>query len=326
MSEYIYINYRTTNLVNNKIYKGVHKQDFHFPVLFDGYFGSGVALKRAIEKYGEENFTRETLFVYYTPEEAYAKEAELINEEFIARKDTYNMILGGGIHYDYSESSREKMSNAHKGKINVLTEDGKNIKVYKDDPRIISGELTPITTKGMICVRDTAGNCFLTDKNDLRITTGELVSARKGMPNETIKGTIPVIDSNGNTLRINPDDPRYLSGELKHFREGKTLSDESRKKISDSKIGISLSEAHKKKIGEGNLGSKRSEETKKKQSDSAKKAIKEKRNGLFGKNNPFFGKKQKEFICPYCDHIGKAPNIYRYHFNNCKLKQVTNLG
>lgn len=44
--------YKTTNLINNKIYIGQHKSD-----RFDeSYFGSGKLLKQAIQKYGKENF------------------------------------------------------------------------------------------------------------------------------------------------------------------------------------------------------------------------------------------------------------------------------
>jgi hypothetical protein len=72
-SKHIYIVYKTTNLVNGKFYIGVHKQDFFLPIIFDGYLGSGLMLKRAIKKYGEENFIRETLHIFYTAKEAYKK-------------------------------------------------------------------------------------------------------------------------------------------------------------------------------------------------------------------------------------------------------------
>jgi len=55
-----YIIYKTTNLVNGKIYVGKHKQETSG---FDEYLGSGVYLNKAINRYGEENFIRETLEV-----------------------------------------------------------------------------------------------------------------------------------------------------------------------------------------------------------------------------------------------------------------------
>lgn len=49
--------YKTTNVLNGKIYIGVHSTDD----LNDGYMGSGKAISTAIKKYGEENFTTEIL-------------------------------------------------------------------------------------------------------------------------------------------------------------------------------------------------------------------------------------------------------------------------
>ena len=52
--------YKTTNLINGKIYIGQHRCDTD---KFDGYLGSGKNFKRAFIKYGRENFKRETLRV-----------------------------------------------------------------------------------------------------------------------------------------------------------------------------------------------------------------------------------------------------------------------
>ena len=68
-----YLVYKTTNLVNGKIYIGKHETDN----LDDGYLGSGKILRKAIEKYGEQNFKREILFECSTREEMNAKEAEI---------------------------------------------------------------------------------------------------------------------------------------------------------------------------------------------------------------------------------------------------------
>lgn len=95
-------------MVNGKIYIGVHKTDNVNK--FDGYYGCGMynensqpdittGFPAAFRKYGKENFVRETLFIYpYTEQgelDAFNKEAELVNEEFVKRKDTYNLRLGG---------------------------------------------------------------------------------------------------------------------------------------------------------------------------------------------------------------------------------------
>lgn len=91
-NEIKYYIYKTTNLVNGKIYIGYHASN---NIEKDTYLGSGHLLKRAIEKHGKKNFKREILFEFDSQEEATTKEREIVNEEFIEREDTYNLCLGG---------------------------------------------------------------------------------------------------------------------------------------------------------------------------------------------------------------------------------------
>ena len=67
--------YKTTNLVNGKIYVGKHEfsKDKR---LNSSYLGSGVALKRAIIKYGKENFNREKHLGKHHSEESKRKMSE----------------------------------------------------------------------------------------------------------------------------------------------------------------------------------------------------------------------------------------------------------
>ena len=103
-----WIVYQTTNLVNNKIYIGVHKTKD--PYTFDGYLGNGIyitqpntyiygktAFECAVKKYGIKNFKRTVLCIFDNEEEAYIEEARLVDEKFLKRPDVYNMILGGKI-------------------------------------------------------------------------------------------------------------------------------------------------------------------------------------------------------------------------------------
>ena len=87
-----YYVYKTTNKLNGRYYIGVHKSE---NIEKDSYLGSGYILAKAITKYGKENFQREILFEFDTPEEAFSMEKEIVNEEFVNDDITYNVALGG---------------------------------------------------------------------------------------------------------------------------------------------------------------------------------------------------------------------------------------
>ena len=102
-----YIVYLTINTVNNKIYIGVHETEN--PNIFDGYLGCGANVNKpssynkgkthlhnAILKYGVSKFYRITIKEFDNLEDALKLELELVNEEFVKRSDTYNMVIGGG--------------------------------------------------------------------------------------------------------------------------------------------------------------------------------------------------------------------------------------
>ena len=91
MSKIFHTVYKIKNTINGKIYVGYHRTlDPH-----DDYYGSGLLINRAIKKYGKENFKKEILFIYETEKEAKEKEAEIVNEEFVGNKNTYNLNVGG---------------------------------------------------------------------------------------------------------------------------------------------------------------------------------------------------------------------------------------
>lgn len=82
--------YKITNLINGKIYIGQDKDDKSW------YFGSGLLIKRAIKKYGKENFKKETIDIAVTKEELTEKEKYWIKE--LCTQDPtigYNIADGG---------------------------------------------------------------------------------------------------------------------------------------------------------------------------------------------------------------------------------------
>ncbi len=119
--------YKTTNLVNGKIYVGQSINPTN------NYLGSGCLLHKAIKKYNKKNFKRETLEECSTIEELNKKEDYWIKKLKSKNKDIgYNIKDGGlnGLHSDetkkkikkarqlqkFSEETRKKMSKAGKGR------------------------------------------------------------------------------------------------------------------------------------------------------------------------------------------------------------------
>lgn len=86
-----YTVYMITNKLNGMKYIGKHKTDN----LNDGYMGSGFRIKRAIAKYGIENFSKEFLFIFNSESEMELKEQELVDEDWVKRSDSYNIATGG---------------------------------------------------------------------------------------------------------------------------------------------------------------------------------------------------------------------------------------
>lgn len=100
-----WIVYCTTCSINKKIYIGVHKTN---PDIYDYYLGCGcyannsatynrakTVFQRAVQKYGVKSFIRITIAIFNNEDDAYALEANLVNEQFLQRTDVYNTALGG---------------------------------------------------------------------------------------------------------------------------------------------------------------------------------------------------------------------------------------
>ena len=108
--------YKTTNLVNKKIYIGQDSKNN------PEYLGSGAIVKKAIKKYGKENFKKEIL-------EEINDTHEIINERekywikyynSTDNKIGYNISLGGQTGFmlglSHSDETKKKFSEYRKGK------------------------------------------------------------------------------------------------------------------------------------------------------------------------------------------------------------------
>lgn len=122
MNKFGYI-YKTTNLINNKIYIGQHKRNY-----FDErYKGSGKEIMKALKKYGRENFKVEIIEWCYNLQDL--NDAENTYVDYYKKlygRQCYNIAEGGNgyvskyLSDEGKEELRKKVSNTLKGR--VITE------------------------------------------------------------------------------------------------------------------------------------------------------------------------------------------------------------
>ena len=85
--------YITTNMVNGKRYLGQKG----FSEYWDSYLGSGTIFKKAIEKYGKENFRRNIIQVCFSEDELNKTEYDLsVFLNVVEDENWYNLCYGGG--------------------------------------------------------------------------------------------------------------------------------------------------------------------------------------------------------------------------------------
>ena len=119
--------YKTINLINYKIYIGQKKAR---KFLGNSYLGSGKTLKKAINKYGKENFKVELLELITDPAIMDSREIYWISYYQATNKEIgYNISTGGNVnrtmlgehnpmyHKHHSKATKEKISkNQHRSK------------------------------------------------------------------------------------------------------------------------------------------------------------------------------------------------------------------
>lgn len=111
--------YITKNLINNKLYIGQRACSPKWKT----YLGSGIKIKRAIKKYGRENFKRYVIdfaFDYDSLNELEYIYSIMFN--VIDDDNWYNLMYGGGFHalkgIKFSDEHRRRIAEAKKGEKN----------------------------------------------------------------------------------------------------------------------------------------------------------------------------------------------------------------
>lgn len=226
LKKYYYL-YIITNLINNKIYIGCHSTND----LNDNYMGSGLHIKRAIDHYGIENFSKQIISFFDNEDEMFAAEKKIVTKEFIKENNNYNLAIGGrgGNTGNYDSVSRSlKLSNSMKNKAMVKNDSGIILKVDRDDIRFVTKELVGHTS-GKTVFKDINENIVFASTTDSRVLSGELVGITSGK--------CLMKDSNGNNLMVSKSDPRIKSGELVGITKGTTQTTESNEKRRASLLG-----------------------------------------------------------------------------------------
>ena len=118
-----HIIYKTTCLVTNRYYIGMHSTDD----LEDGYIGSGQVLWKSIKKYGKEQHICEILEQHPNREHLALREEELINPSILKDPLCMNLRTGGTGNYPgtpKSEETLKKISEASKRNWAILKASG----------------------------------------------------------------------------------------------------------------------------------------------------------------------------------------------------------
>jgi len=122
-----YFIYKTTNLINHKYYVGKRQTK----CLDDGYLGSGLAFKRAVRKYGKNNFKREILEFANDAASLSKLEQKYVTDELVQDPNCYNLVLGGkgGLMVLYPQHPKYKET-IEKIKLTLTDKSGSNNPMY----------------------------------------------------------------------------------------------------------------------------------------------------------------------------------------------------
>lgn len=227
--------YKITNLLNSKIYIGVHKTDNPN----DSYMGSGPLIVKAIAKYGIENFSKTILHIFETKEEAYQKESELVNEDFVKRKDTYNITKGGTGSWSHIDSSGDKNPMKRPEVVSKVIESGKitraSNKEFYDKISAMNWSVASENKKGSKLSKETKTKISLGINNFYLNNTSKLKGVEKSAEHKAAM-------SEGWSKKSREQQSERMKARIKENPDivktnlGKKFSKETRAKMSEASI------------------------------------------------------------------------------------------
>lgn len=164
--------YKTTNLINGKIYIGKYKGKNKY------YFGSGKLIKQAIKKYGKENFIRETI-EYGIDDPKILDEREIYWIAYYQSRNRnigYNIAQGGMGNTNPSDETRRLISEGAKGKPNAMKGKKMGIESRKrmsENHACVSGSCNPMFKEKRTIEWRTRQSEYMKNKMWVRIYTEE---------------------------------------------------------------------------------------------------------------------------------------------------------
>lgn len=243
--------YEIKNLLNGKIYVGVHSTDN----LDDCYMGSSVPLRRDINHYGGQNFVKRIIMFCETSQDMYRMEAEIVNQEFINRTDVYNLQLGGNGYqfgHKHAPETIHKISSSQKGR----TPPAERVKKQRDSWNILlkSGWKSPCNGKP------------LSEEHKQKLSLARI--GRK------------LSSEHKRNIGLKSLGRKHTDATLAKMRASKLggkHTEEARRNMSLAHVGIKMSDEAKRKLSEHFMGRRHSEESKQRMRIARLKVVERKR-------------------------------------------------
>lgn len=176
-----YYLYKITNITNNKCYYGSHKTTN----IDDGYMGSGIAIKRAIKKYGIQSFKKE-IISYHADEQSLRDAEDALLKTLINEIGLYNLkycAIGGNTRSHYTD-------NQHKDYIQKLIDNPKSPIGKSGADNIMFGRVRSLQFKQDRAkgTKEMMANLKLNNHQEyLRVSHAKSVIARNVATNDTIR-------------------------------------------------------------------------------------------------------------------------------------------